>query len=224
MWNAERKHTLYCIIPSKCAVRLLQATQVIEKRPSFIAIISSDKISIHQTKCHDDDSPTHTQISFSLVYFTCQRIPCLCIYRLKHLSLRQLRQSVHVWTVCYPTLLGVSREPAMTALIVDCECSYCHTHECTGTWRKKKKNVQNLMAILTVPLLFSPPASERNQSASVMHSGFHLCPERGVTTLQERVGSRGRTSGTCWQSRDLKQAPTDDTGQEKDRSGVLWCI
>lgn len=131
--KAERKHTLFCIIPSKCAVRLLQATQVIEKRPSFIAIISSDKISIHQTKCHDDDSPTHTQISLSLAYFTCQRIPCLCIYRLKHLSRRQLRQSVHVWTVCYPTLLGVAREPAMTALIVDCECSYCHTHECTGT-------------------------------------------------------------------------------------------
>lgn len=224
MWNAERKHTLYCIIPSKCAVRLLQATQVIEKRPSFIAVISSDKISIHQTKCHDDDSPTHTQIS-RLAYFTCQRIPCLCIYRLKHLSLRQLRQYVHIWTVCYPTLLGVSRVPAMTVLIVDCECSYCHTHECTGTWKNPpQKNVRNLRAILTVLLLFSPPASESNQSASVMHSGFHLCPERGVTTLHERVGSRGRTSGTCWQSRDLKQAPTDDAGQEKDRSGFLWCI
>lgn len=124
------KHALYCIITQICALRLLETQANKKAIKSFIAIIYTQII--HQTEFHDCYTPKHTHISLSLVYFTCQRIPCLCIYRQKRPSLRQLRQSTQVWTVCFPALLGVSREPAMTALIVDCDLSFCHSHECTG--------------------------------------------------------------------------------------------
>lgn len=91
--------------------RLLQAT---EKRPLIIYCNTLNA----KIKCLHD---THIHISHSLAYFTRQRISCLCVCRLRHLSLRQLRQSAQVWAFFYPALLGVSREPAMTALIVDCE-------------------------------------------------------------------------------------------------------
>ncbi len=180
------KHALYCIIPRICALCLLE-TQANKK--AITSIIYTEII--NQTEFHDCYTPTHTHISLSLAYFTCQGIPC--IYRQKHPSPRQLRQCTQAWTVCYPALLGVSREPAMTALIVDCDLSFCHSHECTGP----KKHVKNLSGSQTVLLLFSPPASKCNQSASVVHSGFHLCPERGVTTPHERVGSLRGISGTC---------------------------
>lgn len=100
----------------------------------------------------------------------------------------------------------------MSALIVDCDLSYCHVQDTSFFLIKNKAN-QILGQVGNV-----------HCTDTVLTTSRCVSGPPPVTTPHGRVGFLSGVSGTHRQSQDLKRSPTDDT-EGRGRIGIgLRCV